>query len=127
MRNIVQGIWQILQHPEPDDYVPATGEAHSVREFVKKAFAQTGIHIEWTGLGVDETGIDARSGRVLVKVDSLYFRPTEFDLLVGDASKARAKLGWQPRVSFDELVAEMVAADLKSVADERSRVLALAN
>jgi GDPmannose 4,6-dehydratase len=122
-RDYVEGMWQILQHPEPDDYVLATGEAHSVREFVEKAFAQTGIHIEWTGLGVDETGIDARSGRVLVKVDPRYFRPTEVDLLVGDASKARAKLGWQPRVSFDELVAEMVAADLKSVADERSHVL----
>jgi GDPmannose 4,6-dehydratase len=122
-RDYVEGMWQILQYPEPDDYVLATGEAHSVREFVEKAFAQTGIHIEWTGLGVDETGIDARSGRVLVKVDPRYFRPTEVDLLVGDASKARAKLGWQPRVSFDELVAEMVAADLKSVADERSRVL----
>jgi GDPmannose 4,6-dehydratase len=103
--------------------VLATGEAHSVREFVEKAFAQTGIRIGWTGSGVDEAGIDARSGRILVKVDPRYFRPTEVDLLVGDASKARAKLGWQHRVSFDELVAEMVAADLKSVADERSRVL----
>jgi GDPmannose 4,6-dehydratase len=122
-RDYVEGMWRILQHPEPDDYVLATGEAHSVREFVEKAFAQTGIRIGWTGSGVDEAGIDARSGRILVKVDPRYFRPTEVDLLVGDASKARAKLGWQHRVSFDELVAEMVAADLKSVADERSRVL----
>jgi GDPmannose 4,6-dehydratase len=122
-RDYVEGMWRILQHPEPDDYVLATGEAHSVREFVEKAFAQTGIRIGWTGSGVDEAGIDARSGRILVKVDPRYFRPTEVDLLVGDASKARAKLGWQHRVSFDELVAEMVAADLKSVADERSRVV----
>jgi GDPmannose 4,6-dehydratase len=122
-RDYVEGMWRILQHPEPDDYVLATGEAHSVREFVEKAFAQTGIRIGWTGSGVDEAGIDAQSGRILVKVDPRYFRPTEVDLLVGDASKARAKLGWQHRVSFDELVAEMVAADLKSVADERSRVL----
>jgi GDPmannose 4,6-dehydratase len=122
-RDYVEGMWRILQHPEPDDYVLATGEAHSVREFVEKAFAQTGIRIRWTGSGVDEAGIDAQSGRILVKVDPRYFRPTEVDLLVGDASKARAKLGWQHRVSFDELVAEMVAADLKSVADERSRVL----
>ena len=122
-RDYVEGMWRILQQPEPDDYVLATGEAHSVREFVEKAFAQTGIRIGWTGSGVDEAGIDAQSGRILVKVDPRYFRPTEVDLLVGDASKARAKLGWQHRVSFDELVAEMVAADLKSVADERSRVL----
>jgi GDPmannose 4,6-dehydratase len=105
-------MWRILQHPEPDDYVLATGETHSVREFVDKAFAQTGISIEWSGLGVHEGGIDARSGWVLVKVDLRYFRPTKVDLLIGDASKARSKLGWPHRVSFDELVAEMVAADL---------------
>jgi GDPmannose 4,6-dehydratase len=120
-------MWRILQQPEPDDYVLATGETHSVREFVDKAFAQTGIRTVWAGQGVDERGIDAESGRVLVKVDPRYFRPTEVDLLIGDASKARAKLGWRHRVSFDELVAEMVAADLKTVADERSRVLTLAD
>ena len=122
-RDYVEGMWRILQQPEPDDYVLATGETHSVREFVEKAFAQIGIGIVWQGVGADEKGIDAGSGRVLVKVDPGYFRPTEVDFLIGDASKARAKLGWKHRVSFDDLVAEMVAADLKTVALEKSRVL----
>jgi GDPmannose 4,6-dehydratase len=123
-RDYVEGMWRILQHPEPDDYVLATGEMHSVREFVEKTFAQIGINIMWKGVGVDETGVDAASGRVLVRVDARYFRPTEVDLLIGDPSKARSKLGWQHKVSFEELVAEMVEADLKNVAGERSRVLA---
>lgn len=122
-RDYVEGMWRILQQPEPDDYVLATGETHSVREFVEKAFAQIGIGIVWHGVGADEKGVDAGSGRVLVKVDPGYFRPTEVDFLIGDASKARAKLGWKHRVSFDDLVAEMVAADLKNVALEKSRVL----
>jgi len=122
-RDYVEGMWRILQQPEPDDYVLATGETHSVREFVEKAFAQIGIGIVWQGVGADEKGVDAGSGRVLVKVDPGYFRPTEVDFLIGDASKARAKLGWKHRVSFDDLVAEMVAADLKNVALEKSRVL----
>jgi GDPmannose 4,6-dehydratase len=122
-RDYVEGMWRILQQPEPDDYVLATGETHSVREFVEKAFAQIGIGIVWQGVGADEKGIDAGSGRVLVEVDPGYFRPTEVDFLIGDASKARAKLGWKHRVSFDDLVAEMVAADLKNVALEKSRVL----
>jgi GDPmannose 4,6-dehydratase len=126
-RDYVEGMWRILQHPEPDDYVLATGQMHSVREFVEKAFAQIGIRIMWQGVGADEEGVEAGSGRVLVKVDPRYFRPTEVDLLIGDASKARAKLGWRHRVSFDELVAEMVAADLKTVAGERSRVLTAAD
>ncbi len=121
-RDYVEGMWRILQQPEPDDYVLATGECHSVREFVEKAFAQIGIQLEWRGAGVDEEGIDSRSGRLLVKVDPRYFRPTEVDLLIGDPSKARAKLGWHHKVSFDELVAEMVAADLETVANETSRV-----
>jgi GDPmannose 4,6-dehydratase len=85
---------------------------------VEKAFAQVGIRIEWSGSGVDERGLDAASGRVLVEVDPRYFRPTEVDALIGDASKARSKLGWRHKVSFDELVAEMVAADIKTVASE---------
>ena len=121
-RDFVEGMWRILQQPEPGDYVLATGETHTVREFVEKAFGQIGIKIEWKGAGVDEAGIDAASGRVLVKIDPRYFRPTEVDLLLGDPSKARSKLGWQHTVSFDQLVAEMVAADLKTVANERSRV-----
>jgi GDPmannose 4,6-dehydratase len=92
-------------------------------EFVEKAFAQIGVHIAWQGAGVEEKGLDARSGRVLVQVDPRYFRPTEVDVLVGDPSKARSKLGWQHKVSFEQLVAEMVAADVRAVAGETSRVL----
>ena len=126
-RDYVEGMWRILQQPEPDDYVLATGETHSVREFVEKAFAQIGIRIMWEGQGIDETGADSASGLVRVKVDPRYFRPTEVDHLVGDPSKARSKLGWQHKVSFDELVAEMVAADLENVPRERSRVLTAAD
>jgi GDPmannose 4,6-dehydratase len=122
-KDYVEGIWRIVQQPEPDDYVLATGEAHTVREFVEKAFTHIGATIEWVGSGVDEKGLDATSGRVLVEVDRRYFRPTEVDALVGDASKARAKLGWQHKISFDDLVAEMVAADLKTLAAETPRNL----
>jgi GDPmannose 4,6-dehydratase len=122
-RDYVEGMWQILQQAEPDDYVLATGETHSVREFVEKAFQQIGVRITWEGVGVEEKGLDAGSGRVLVEVDPRYFRPTEVDHLVGDPSKARSKLGWKHRISFEQLIAEMVAADLKTVAGERSRVL----
>jgi GDPmannose 4,6-dehydratase len=123
----VEGMWRILQQAEPDDYLLATGEAHSVREFVEKAFAQIDLPITWEGVGVKERGVDAKSGRVLVQVDPRYFRPTEVDLLVGDPSKARSKLGWQHKVSFEQLVAEMVAADLKTIAGESSRVLTTAD
>jgi GDPmannose 4,6-dehydratase len=122
-RDYVEGMWRILQQPEPDDYVLATGEAHSVREFVEQAFAQIGIRVVWKGKGVNEKGVDAGSGRVLIQVDPRYFRPTEVDFLIGDPSKARAKLGWHHKVSFEQLVAEMVAADLKELTNERSRVL----
>src|SRR5215216_7516 len=122
-RDYVEGMWRIMQQPEPDDYVLATGKAHSVREFVEKAFLQKGIRIDWLGSGADEKGVDAASGRVLVEIDRRYFRPTEVDILIGDASKARSKLGWQHKVSFDDLVAEMVAADLVTVAAETSRQL----
>jgi GDPmannose 4,6-dehydratase len=126
-RDYVEGMWRILQQDAPDDYVLATGETHSVREFVEKAFAQIGVTIAWEGAGVEEKGLDARSGRILVQVDPRYFRPTEVDLLVGDPSKARSKLGWQHKVSFEWLVAEMVAADLGAVAGETSRVLTAAD
>jgi GDPmannose 4,6-dehydratase len=126
-REYVEGMWRILQQAEPDDYLLATGEAHSVREFVEKAFAQIDLPITWEGVGVKERGVDAKSGRVLVQVDPRYFRPTEVDLLVGDPSKARSKLGWQHKVSFEQLVAEMVAADLKTIAGESSRVLTTAD
>ena len=105
---------------EPDDYVLATGETHSVREFVEKAFAHVGRSIEWQGSGVDEKGIDRSSGEVLVEIDPRYFRPTEVDLLLGDPTKARTKLGWQPRTGFEELVREMVDADLAGVRFEQN-------
>jgi GDPmannose 4,6-dehydratase len=111
-RDYVEGMWRILQHDEADDFVLATGEAHSVREFVELAFAETGRIIRWQGQGVDEVGVDAASGAALVRIDPRYFRPTEVDLLVGDASKAKAKLGWSHVTGFKDLVAEMVQADL---------------
>src|SRR5262245_26368907 len=111
-RDYVEGMWMMLQQPEPDDYVLATGEAHSVREFVEKAFACVGKRIEWRGSGAAETGVEAATGRVLVEIDPRYFRPTEVMQLLGDPSKARKKLGWQHRISFETLVQEMVRDDL---------------
>ncbi|HYY36118.1 MAG TPA: GDP-mannose 4,6-dehydratase, partial [Xanthobacteraceae bacterium] len=120
-RDFVEGMWLILQQDEPDDYVLATGESHSVREFVDKAFAHIGRSIVWQGSGAEEKGIDKSTGKVLVEVDPRYFRPTEVDALLGDASKAHAKLGWRHKTSFDTLVAEMVQADMAKVAGERKR------
>jgi len=119
--DFVSGMWLMLQQPEPDDYVLATGESHSVREFIELAFAEVGRRIVWQGKGVDETGIDAVTGKNLIKVDARYFRPTEVDELVGDASKAAKRLGWRPTKSFKELVAEMVHSDLKTVPKEARR------
>jgi GDPmannose 4,6-dehydratase len=112
-RDYVEGMWLMLQQSQPDDYVLATGETHSVREFVEKAFAHVGTQIEWQGSGADEKGIDRRSGRILVEVDPRYFRPAEVDLLLGDPSKARDRLGWSHKTPFADLVAEMVATDLE--------------
>jgi len=112
-RDFVEGMWLILQQPKPDDYVLATGEAHSVREFVEKAFACTGRTILWQGKGESERGIEASTGNVVVEIDPRYFRPTEVDHLVGNPSKAQRLLGWRHRVSFDELVEQMVKEDLK--------------
>jgi GDPmannose 4,6-dehydratase len=111
----VRGMWMILQQDQPDDYVLATGETHTVREFATLAFKYAGIDIHWKGKGIDEKGIDSKSGRVLVEVDPRYFRPTEVDLLLGDYSKAKKKLGWEPKVSFKELVKMMVESDLNNV------------
>ena len=111
-RDFVDGMWRVLQHGQADDFVFATGEKHSVREFATRAFAEVGRRIAWRGNGVDEEGFDTKSGNVLVAIDARYFRPTEVDRLLGDASKARAALGWQPTVGFAELVAEMVAHDM---------------
>jgi GDPmannose 4,6-dehydratase len=120
-RDYVEGMWRILQQEKPDDYVLATGEKHSVREFAQLAFAHVGIPIEWRGLGLEEKGVDARSGRTLIEVDPRYFRPTEVDLLLGDASKARSRLGWKHCITFDVLVKEMVEADRKAMRKESER------
>ncbi len=117
-RDYVEGMWLILQQAEPDDFVFATGESHSVREFVELAFDHVGRQLEWRGKGVHEEGICARTGQVLVKVDSRYFRPTEVDKLLGDATKAMQKLGWRHRTGFHELVKEMVESDLRAVRQE---------
>ena len=120
-RDYVQGMWRILQQPEPDDYVLATGETWSVRTLIEQAFACVGREIVWRGEGVDEVGIDRASGQALVRVDPRYFRPTEVDLLQGDPSKARVKLGWQHTTPFDVLVREMVESDLRVVRRENRR------
>ncbi len=114
-RDYVLGMWMILQQDKPDDYVLATGDTHTVREFVELAFAATGRKIGWRGKGVEEKGVDGKSGETLVEVDARYFRPTEVDVLHGDPSKARTKLGWKHKTSFGDLVREMVAEDLKQV------------
>ncbi len=110
-RDFVEGMWLIVQQAKPDDYVLATGEAHSVREFAEIAFRQIGVELKWNGKGVDEKGVDAKSGAVRVEIDPRYFRPTEVQHLVGDATKARTKLGWRHEIGFEELVKEMVEAD----------------
>ena len=117
-REYVEAMWLMLQQPEPADYVIATGETHTVRELCTRAFARTGVHLEWRGTGIDERGIDGGTGRILIEVDPTYFRPTEVDILLGDASKARRDLAWQPRASFEELVDLMVDADLALAAIE---------
>ncbi len=126
-RDFVEGMWLILQQRTPDDYVLATGEAHSVREFVECAFAAAGIRIVWRGTGVAEEGVDARSGAVRIKVDPRYFRPTEVELLLGDPTKARTRLGWRHCVDFDALVRELVERDLETVAGEPARYGAAAD
>ena len=109
----VEAMWLMLQRDEPEDFVVATGEAHSVREFIEKAFLEIGVEIVWQGFGVDETGKDAETGKVLVRIDPWFFRPTEVDFLLGDPSKALEKLGWRSRMPFDELVRIMVRHDLE--------------
>ena len=111
-REYVEGMWRILQHHEPDDFVLATGETHTVREFIERAFREVGKEIVWRGADADEIGSDARTGDVLVQVDPRYFRPTEVDLLLGNPAKAKAKLGWSCSTPFATLVKEMVEADV---------------
>jgi GDPmannose 4,6-dehydratase len=120
-RDYVEGMWLMLQQQEPDDYVLATGESHSVREFVEAAFAQVGRHIEWRGTGIEEVGMDKGSNQPLVSIDPRYFRPTEVEQLLGDPAKAKRKLGWSHRIGFKELVAEMMESDLQRVPRARQR------
>ncbi|HTL91650.1 MAG TPA: GDP-mannose 4,6-dehydratase [Steroidobacteraceae bacterium] len=112
-RDYVRAQWLMLQQAEPEDFVVATGIQHSVRDFVEQAGRLLGMDIEWRGHGLEEAGVDRHNGRTVVRVDPRYFRPAEVDSLLGDASSIRSKLGWRPEISFDELVAEMVAADLE--------------
>jgi len=119
-RDYVEGMWRILQQDTPDDYVLATGETHSVREFVELAFDEVGRPIRWEGEGTDEKGVDVKTGETLVAIDPIYYRPAEVDVLLGDPAKAKRVLGWEHRTSFTDLVKEMIAADLKTVAAEHS-------
>ena len=114
-RDYVEGMWRMLQQDEPEDFVLSTNECHSVREFVEKSFAIIGVDVKWRGQAESEVGFDAESGRVLVRVDPAYYRPTEVDLLLGDSTKARKRLGWKPTVGFDDLVKEMILADIDAV------------
>lgn len=116
----VDAMWRMLQQPEGDDYVVATGRAHSVKDFIEAAFEHIGIELSWQGEGVEETGRDTRTGRVLVKVDPQFFRPQELRELTGDSRKAREVLGWKPQVSFSQLVADMVGSDLAGIKEGQS-------
>ena len=118
-RDYVEGMWLMMQRDEPEDFVLSTGEAHSVREFVERAFAEVGRRIEWRGAGIKETGIDAATGRTLVQVDPRYFRPTEVESLLGDSEQSAKLLGWKPTVTFDALVKEMVTAEVRRLRSPR--------
>ena len=111
-RDYVRMMWMMLQQPEPEDYVIASGRQHSVRELIELAAGKLGMNVAWEGQGVEERGIDTTSGRPIVAIDSRYFRPAEVDTLLGDPSKARRKLGWEPKIGFEELITEMVTSDL---------------
>ena len=116
----VEAMWLMMQQSGPDDYVIATGEAHSARDFVEAAFSEVGINIGWSGSGIEEKGVDRATGRTLVKVDPQFLRPTEVDFLIGDYSKAKEKLGWFPKTTFNEIVSIMVRHDLNVISKEKS-------
>ena len=120
-KDYVEGMWRIVQHETPDDFVLATGETHTVRSFVDKAFAAVDVRIDWEGDGVNEKGRNRDTGAVIVEVDPRYFRPTEVDLLIGDPTKAREKLGWSATITLEEMVTEMVQSDLGVVQREQDR------
>ena len=114
-KEYVEAMWLMLQQDTPDDYVVATGKTHSVREFIQEAAAYFGFEMEWNGKGLEEVGVDKKSGRVLVKINSTYFRPAEVEILLGNSSKAQEKLRWRPRATFEELVKIMCDAELRDV------------
>jgi GDPmannose 4,6-dehydratase len=120
-KDYVRAMWLMLQQPEPEDYVVATNEVHSVREFAEEAGRLLDLDIVWDGQGIDEVGIDARTGRVIVRIDPQYFRPSEVHLLIGDYTRARQRLGWEPTVRFAELVRIMVESDLKEESEKIGR------
>ena len=120
-RDYVKGMWMMLQQPKGDDFVLATGKTHTVREFVEKSFGHVGINIEWIGEGINECAICIKTGKVMVKVDPRYYRPTEVDFLQGDATKAKRVLGWVPETNFDDLVKDMMEADLLVMNQGRNR------
>ena len=115
----IEGMWRILQHDKPEDFVLATGISTSIRDFTTQAFSEAGISLEWSGSGVDEVGKNAQTGKLLVSVDPAYFRPTEVDLLIGDATKAKEKLGWSPTCDLKQLISEMISSDLEEARKER--------
>ena len=115
----VEGMWRIMQHDKPDDFVLATGISTSIRDFTTQAFSEAGISLEWSGSGVDEIGKNAQTGKLLVSVDPTYFRPTEVDLLIGDATKAKEKLGWSPTCDLKQLISEMISSDLEEARKDR--------
>ncbi len=115
----VEGMWRIMQHDKPDDFVLATGISTSIRDFTTQAFSEAGISLEWSGSGVDEVGKNAQTGKLLVSVDPTYFRPTEVDLLIGDATKAKEKLGWSPTCDLKQLISEMISSDLEEARKDR--------
>jgi GDPmannose 4,6-dehydratase len=118
-KDYVEGMWRMLQQDTSDDYVLATGEAYSVRQFVELSFAELGMTIAWKGSGLDEEGVCEESGKTVVRIDPRYFRPTEVEFLLGDASKARKQLGWVPQHSFADLVHDMIEADLAQAKAEQ--------
>ncbi len=119
-RDYIEAMWLMLQHDTPEDFVVASGETHSVREFVELAYAELGIDIEWRGEGLEEVGIDRRTDKVIVQIDPRYFRPAEVDLLLGNPAKAKEKLGWTPKTSFQELIRLMIEADYQIALKERT-------
>ena len=119
-KDFVEGMWLILQHKEPDDFVLATGVTTTIREFTERTFAELGISIEWSGSGIDEIGKNAQTGEIIISVDPVYFRPTEVDILIGDYSKAKEQLGWYPKFNLEQLISEMVKSDIDEAKKEKN-------